>query len=270
MGRGSRQQPAAAADESLRSSLRRRSGDGPPGWLDAPVAEVREPGFSPVRVDDAAAGDFAPGTRVELHRLAVTPGGFDDTALLPPGTRGTVDESFDPGKLTAFAFGRQIPVNWDNGSTLQACGDDMLVRLARVYGASDRDPGPSLVSETAHRDALELLARLRAFQAGLPDGPDDQRAAAALDVTVAALADARAAERGLSAWREHRVTSHPGPFDLTLTGRGGQRTLRAVRAEARADGTLGIVLDHGITQSVAIAEAGEIAELRDVPAPPTG
>jgi hypothetical protein len=71
------------------------------------------------RIRDERREEFPVGTRVKLVALAQTPGGYDDSPNLPPGSTGVVsDEPDDFGSL---------PIKWDHGSGLSATADDRIV-----------------------------------------------------------------------------------------------------------------------------------------------
>lgn len=67
---------------------------------------------------------FVAGSRVQLMALAVNlPAGYDDRPNLPPGIQGTVVGG--PGGVTDDAGSLQV--EWDNGSTLTATVDDLVM-----------------------------------------------------------------------------------------------------------------------------------------------
>lgn len=68
--------------------------------------------------------DLRPGDRVRLLRWAVSPGGFDDNMVVPPGTEGVVSE------VNAL----NCHVTWDNGHRLKLLAEDQFVVLERADG----------------------------------------------------------------------------------------------------------------------------------------
>lgn len=73
---------------------------------------------------EAALND---GDRVRLVALAQWPTtGYDDRPNLPPGTEGTVRETW-PSRVTDG--GGSLAVEWDNGSRLFATTDDRVVKV---------------------------------------------------------------------------------------------------------------------------------------------
>lgn len=63
---------------------------------------------------------FPVGTRVKLTALAQTPGGYDDSENLPPGSTGIVNGEPD-------AAG-SLPIEWDHGAHLAATIHDRIER----------------------------------------------------------------------------------------------------------------------------------------------
>lgn len=73
------------------------------------------------KVKEQRARDFPPGMRVRLTYLEITPGGFDDTPNLPPGSTGTVSGTPDDAGT--------LPVKWDHGPQLGATVKDVIERV---------------------------------------------------------------------------------------------------------------------------------------------